>query len=528
MAAGPSAYATLVQVHVTSGREEDFARASHNNASCSVHEDGNRRFDVLRNTADPSKFILYEVYERDECADIHWATGHYLEWRDTVADMMAQPRSAETYRLLHASHPPRKPGHDRCAAPAEVAVTHFAVRAGEGAAFAAAAQRRAESAEQAPGNVRFDVMQQKDNDCRLVVVEAWEPSADAAARGGWLAEVEGVLEQPPAATAYSAVFMPRRGLAAAPSRALPGGVLHPMVGFGTYKVGFIPGSAAGAGGTTTATGVDIGATVKAAVDAGYRLFDCAQFYMNEQQVGAALAESGVPRSELFLVSKVWTDNVYAGPQAVAAQVERCLRDLRTDCLDLFLVHWPVPGKHVEAYKALERLKAEGKLRAVGVSNYTKEDYAELMAAGCTKPAVNQIEVNPFLWRPETVRFFQQQGVLVQAYRPLAMSAGLKHDTVIAVAQRMGRTPAQVLGRWVLQHGACYIAKSEKPERIRENYQVTGFTLSEEDMRTLDSLTTAERLEVFKGHYRTNVLRDTPLAADPDAVQQVAAREFTVG
>eukprot|EP01046_Picozoa_sp_COSAG06_P065643 COSAG06_NODE_16215_length_1013_cov_1.147702_1_plen_161_part_10 len=150
-----------------------------------------------------------------------------------------------------------------------------------------------------------------------------------------------------------------------PSIALNDGTSHPQLGYGTYKVGFVPASASGSGGVATGAGGDAKGTVPAALELGYRFLDCAEFYGNEAAVGEAIAASGVPRAELFLASKVWSDTLYAGRSAIREQVGKSLADLQTDYLDLYLVHWPVPGKHVLAYKHLEELRAEGKIRSIG-------------------------------------------------------------------------------------------------------------------------------------------------------------------
>ncbi|KAJ1477401.1 NADP-dependent oxidoreductase domain-containing protein [Baffinella frigidus] len=187
---------------------------------------------------------------------------------------------------------------------------------------------------------------------------------------------------------------------------LSNGTNHPIIGFGTYKIGFVPASSNTAGN---------------AVAAGYRYFDCAQFYGNEAMVGAALKDCGVPRAELFLVSKVWGDKMFEGKDAILAQLETTLTDLQTDYLDAYLIHWPIPaGKHVEAYKVLEGAYDAKKIRAIGLSNYTVEDYLELEAANIRIPPVvnQQIEVNPFLYRPKTLAFFAGKNVAIQSYRAL--------------------------------------------------------------------------------------------------------------
>jgi diketogulonate reductase-like aldo/keto reductase len=227
----------------------------------------------------------------------------------------------------------------------------------------------------------------------------------------------------------------------------------------------------------------------------------------------------IAREDLFVASKLWNDD--HAPADVAAACRRTLSDLQLDYLDLYLVHWPVPGKHVLAYKHLEELQAEGKLRSIGVSNYTVEDYQELMAHAVVTPAVNQIEVNPFLYRKQTIDFFQKEGVAVQAYRSLRQGKEMEHPTIAAIAAaHAGKSPAQpssaqVLGAWALQKGLIYIPKSEKPERMLENAAVLDWELSEAEVAQLDGLTSEHTIAEFHALYCKCVVRDTPLAAlDP--------------
>ena len=306
-----------------------------------------------------------------------------------------------------------------------------------------------------------------------------------------------------------------------PSIALNDGTSHPQLGYGTYKVGFVPASASGSGGVATGAGGDAKGTVLAALELGYRFLDCAEFYGNEAAVGEAIAASGVPRAELFLASKVWSDTLYAGRSAIREQVGKSLADLQTDYLDLYLVHWPVPGKHVLAYKHLEELRAEGKIRSIGVSNYTIEDYQELMEHATVPPAINQIEVNPFLYRKKTIDFFQAQGVAIQAYRSLFAGQGkkaLSEPVVTAVASEHGKSPAQVLGRWCVQKGLIYLPKSEKEERMIENTTVFDFELTAENMAALDALTSQDSIDAFAALYKKCVVRDTPIEATGEGVK----------
>lgn len=224
---------------------------------------------------------------------------------------------------------------------------------------------------------------------------------------------------------------------------LSDGSLHPMAGFGTYKIGFVPASSNTAGQAGHDPERDPKEIIKDAVAAGYRYIDCAQFYGNEKIVGTALAECGVPRRDLYIVSKVWGDQIYNGREAVLAQLDRTLEDLGIEHLDLYLLHWPVPGKHVAAYQVLEEALAAGKIKAIGISNYTKEDYLEVAAVCKVKPLVNQIEMNPFLWRKNTYDFFMAQSIAIQSYRALRQAKEMENAALVSMAAKYGKTPAQV-------------------------------------------------------------------------------------
>ena len=310
-----------------------------------------------------------------------------------------------------------------------------------------------------------------------------------------------------------------------PSITLHDGTEHPVIGYGTYKVGVIPASASSAvaSGSTDTDAVSPAECVANALGMGYRFLDCAEFYANEKAVGEGIAQSGVPRSELYLASKVWTTTIHAGPEAVQAQLEKTLADLGTDYLDLYCIHWPVPGKHVEAYKQLEKAQAAGQIRSLGVSNYAVEDYQELMASGVkSKPVINQIEINPFLYRKETIDFFAGEGVKMQSYRTLRDGKAFEDPTILGIAQKHSRTAAQVLGRWCVQHGFIAIPKSVKTERMAENMRVFDFALDDEDMAALDSMTTPETIQTFGELYRKCVVRDTPLPIE------MAKEKITMG
>ncbi|KAI9016617.1 NADP-dependent oxidoreductase domain-containing protein [Hyaloraphidium curvatum] len=305
-----------------------------------------------------------------------------------------------------------------------------------------------------------------------------------------------------------------------PTAALLDGRRHPLLVFGTYKVGVVPAlSATGASVARSAREV-----IPDALAVGYRAFDCAAFYENEADVGAALEASGVPREELYLISKVWTRQIYDGPEAVKRQVEKTLKDLRTTYLDACLIHWPVPGKHVAAYGALEELCRAGLIRTLGVSNYTIEDCLELAAAATIPPAINQLEISPWLYRRRTVEFFASRGVLLQSYRTLRQGKSLSDPTLAAIAARHGRTPAQVVGRWCVQRGFVFMPKSQRRERMEDNADVFSFELAEGEMESLDGLTAGEAVRAFRAAYDVGVVRDTPLQGVLDVSGRIVTED----
>lgn len=317
----------------------------------------------------------------------------------------------------------------------------------------------------------------------------------------------------------------KEALLKCPTIPMHDGTPHPAIGFGTYKVGFIPASASSAT-VVAATGSGPAVVERTAeecvydaLECGYRFLECAEFYGNEKEVGKAIAKSGIPREELFLNSKVWTTTIEKGPDAIRAQLETTLSDLGTNYLDLYLIHWPVPGKHVEAYKTLEVLMKEGKIRNIGLSNYAVEDYVELQENGIEiKPSVNQIEINPFLYRKNTLDFFTKEGVVLQSYRSLRDGKKFDDPTLVKIASAKGKSPAQVLGRWCVQKGYVYVPKSVKKERMVENANVFDFELNSDEMDELDSLTTPDAIDTFFELYKKCVNRDTTKDGTLDGVK----------
>jgi len=306
-----------------------------------------------------------------------------------------------------------------------------------------------------------------------------------------------------------------------PSLLLNDDTKMPAVGFGCYKVGVVPASATGgSGGSAPRSALEV---ITDALSVGYRCFDCAQFYDNEADVGSALKAGGVPREELYLISKVWTNRIFEGPEAVKAQCKQTLSDLRCEYIDCYMIHWPVPGKHVAAYKALLELQADGIIKSVGVSNYTVEDLKELQDAGLRLPVVNQIEINPFLFRKETIDYCRSLNIQLQAYRALCNSKAWSEPVILELATKHQRSSAQILGRWAVQKGFQHIPKSENRDRMEVNAALFDFVLDDDDLKKLDVLTTEQSLEAFKALYQKCVLRDTPL----NGTMQGVRTDFTV-
>jgi diketogulonate reductase-like aldo/keto reductase len=225
--------------------------------------------------------------------------------------------------------------------------------------------------------------------------------------------------------------------------------------------------------------------VTAALRGGYRLVDTAAIYRNEPDVGWAVRESGVPRDQVFVTTKLW--NADQGFDEALRAFDASLGRLGLDYVDLYLIHWPVPGKRLDSWRALERLHQEKRARAIGVSNFLTPHLEELLAHAKVVPAANQIELSPFLQRRETVAFCKERGIVVEAYSPLTRGLKLGHSVVVDVAKRVGRTPAQVLLRWGVQHGFVVLPKSVTPARIAENAALFDFALDEAAMALLDGL-----------------------------------------
>ncbi len=257
---------------------------------------------------------------------------------------------------------------------------------------------------------------------------------------------------------------------------LNNGVRMPQLGYGVFQV---PDD-------------ETAAVVKTALETGYRSIDTAAVYGNEKGVGQAIAESGIARDELFVTTKLW--NSAQGYDSTLKAFDDSMAKLGLEQLDLYLIHWPTPerGKFVDTWKAFEKLYADGRVRAIGVSNFQPAHLERLMDAANVVPAVNQVELHPYLQQPEVREFDTKNGIATEAWSPLAKGGSLLGDPVVAeLAVKHSRTPAQIVLRWHLQLGNVVIPKSVTPSRIEENFDLFGFTLTEEE---LDSLTPLDRGE----------------------------------
>ncbi|MCM3765494.1 aldo/keto reductase [Neobacillus niacini] len=256
---------------------------------------------------------------------------------------------------------------------------------------------------------------------------------------------------------------------------LHNGVEMPWFGLGVFKV---------------KEGSEVIESVKAALKHGYRSIDTAAVYKNEEGVGQAIRESGVPREEIFVTSKVWNSD--QGYETTLQAYETSLKKLGLDYLDLYLIHWPGKDKFKETWKALETLYKEGRVRAIGVSNFHIHHLEELLKDAEIKPMVNQVEYHPHLTQKDLLAFCQQEGIQLEAWSPLKAGKLLDEPTISEIAEKYGKTTAQVILRWDLQNKVVTIPKSIKEQRIIENAEIFDFELTAEDMEKLNGLNKDER------------------------------------
>jgi diketogulonate reductase-like aldo/keto reductase len=244
----------------------------------------------------------------------------------------------------------------------------------------------------------------------------------------------------------------------------------PQVGFGVYQ---------------SPQGAPTRTAVTAALELGYRHVDTARIYRNEADVGAAIKASSVPRGDIFVTTKLWNDD--QGYDSALRALDESLSRLGFDYVDLYLIHWPVPGKRRDSWRALERAFADGKARAIGVSNYMVPHLREILGEAKIAPHVNQIELTPFLQRRDTRALCQQHNIIVEGYSPLTQGQRFDDPVLREVARAVKRSPAQVLLRWGIQHGHVILPKSVTRSRIAENAQLFDFALDAAQMARLDGL-----------------------------------------
>ncbi|OXS54295.1 aldo/keto reductase [Cohnella sp. CIP 111063] len=261
---------------------------------------------------------------------------------------------------------------------------------------------------------------------------------------------------------------------------LHNGVRMPGLGLGVFKV---------------EEGPELVQAVKTAIAHGYRSIDTAAIYQNEEGVGQgireALADNGLARDQLFVTSKVW--NADLGYESALDAYEASLERLGLDYLDLYLIHWPVKGKYKEAWRALETLYGEGRVRAIGVSNFQIHHLEDLMQDASVKPMVNQVEFHPRLTQKDLLRYTREQGIQLEAWSPLMQGELLDDPVLNELAAKYGKSVAQIILRWDLQHGVITIPKSTKEHRIIENARLFDFELSGEDMERIDGLNENRRV-----------------------------------
>lgn len=263
---------------------------------------------------------------------------------------------------------------------------------------------------------------------------------------------------------------------------LANGVVKPWLGLGVYKA---------------EDGAEVEQAIHMALEAGYRSIDTAAIYENEAGVGKAIRDSKIPRDEIFVTTKVW--NTEQGYESTLQAFDASLQKLGLDYIDLYLVHWPVPGKYKETWRALETLYKKGLVRSIGVSNFHIHHLEDLLSVCEVKPMLNQIEMHPYLIQKELRQYCEQNGIYVEAWRPL-MRGNLEVPLLQEMAERYQKTPAQIVLRWDLQHNVLVIPKSVKKERIIENAGLFEFELTDADMALLDGLNRDQRFGPDPDHF----------------------------
>jgi len=265
-------------------------------------------------------------------------------------------------------------------------------------------------------------------------------------------------------------------MTAVPTITLNDGVEIPQLGFGVFQV----------------PPEDTKKATLEALEVGYRHIDTAEMYGNEKGVGEAVAESGIPRDQIFVTSKL--NNTFHAREAALGAFDQTLETLGFETLDLFLIHWPLPavGDYVETWKAMEEMKASGRVRSIGVSNFQPAHLQRLFDETETVPSVNQIEVHPYLTNEVARAFNTEHGIFTEAWSPIAQGAVLTDTVITAIADRVSRTPAQVTLRWHIQRGDIVFPKSVTRSRVEENFALFDFELTDDDLAAISGLNRDER------------------------------------
>ncbi|MDQ3628867.1 MAG: aldo/keto reductase [Actinomycetota bacterium] len=266
-------------------------------------------------------------------------------------------------------------------------------------------------------------------------------------------------------------------MALSPTVTLNNGVEIPQLGFGVFQV----------------SNEDIIPTVQKALEVGYRHIDTAAAYGNEEGVGKAIANAGIPRDEVFVTTKLW--NSEQGSDSALAAFDQSLARLGLDHVDLYLIHWPTPENktYVDTWKAMEGIYADGRARAIGVSNFQANHLHHLIRDTTVVPAINQIELHPTFTQSELVGVHAELGIHTEAWSPLGQAADLESGTVTEIASRLGKSTAQVVIRWHLQLGYIVFPKSVTPSRIESNFDVFDFELSDADVTAISALDSGNRI-----------------------------------
>jgi len=261
-----------------------------------------------------------------------------------------------------------------------------------------------------------------------------------------------------------------------PNITLNNGVEIPQLGFGVFQ---IPPE-------------ETKAATLTALEVGYRHIDTAEMYGNEKEVGEAVRASGIDRGDIFVTSKL--NNTFHAYDDALGAFDQTLKVLDIDYLDLFLVHWPLPdvGDYVETWKAMEKMYEGGRVKAIGVSNFQPHHLRRIHGETSVTPAVNQVEIHPYLTNEEVRAFDTEHGIATEAWSPIAQGKVLKDSTIVRIAENLGRTPAQVTLRWHIQRGDIVFPKSVTRERVEENFDIFGFELSTTDMADITGLNKDER------------------------------------